>query len=41
MTEQLKGVHVMRKGADGSWKIAVDVWNTDAPTPPPPPAPKP
>ena len=38
MTEIIKGVHVMRRQADGSWRIAQDVWNSDAPPPPPPPA---
>jgi uncharacterized protein (TIGR02246 family) len=36
MTEKLKGVHVYKRQPDGTWKIAQDVWNTDAPTPPPP-----
>jgi uncharacterized protein (TIGR02246 family) len=38
MEEQIKGVHIMKRGTDGVWRIAQDVWNTDAP-PPPPPAP--
>jgi len=38
MTEVIKGVHVMRRQADGSWRIAQDVWNADAAPPPPPPA---
>lgn len=33
VTEALKGVHIYRKGADGSWKMAVDIWNSDAPPP--------
>ncbi|HSF16932.1 MAG TPA: DUF4440 domain-containing protein [Vicinamibacteria bacterium] len=33
MTETIKGVHVLRRQADGSWKIAVDVWNADSPAP--------
>ena len=36
MNEEIKGVHIMRKEADGSWKIAIDVWNPN--TPPAPPA---
>jgi ketosteroid isomerase-like protein len=32
-TETIKGMHVYRRQADGSWKIAQDVWNTDAPSP--------
>ena len=35
MTERLKGIHVYQRQADGSWRIAQDVWNTDAPSPPP------
>jgi ketosteroid isomerase-like protein len=33
MTEEIKGIHVLRRQEDGSWKIAVDVWNTDSPPP--------
>lgn len=33
MTETVKGVHVLRKQADGTWKITQDVWNTDQPAP--------
>ena len=40
VTEQIKGLHVLRRQADGSWKIIRDVWNVDAPSPPPAPAPK-
>jgi ketosteroid isomerase-like protein len=32
-----KGLHVLERQADGSWKIAADVWNWDEPTPPPEP----
>lgn len=39
MTETIKGLHVMRKGADGTWRIAQDIWNADAPPPAPAPAP--
>ncbi len=35
--EQIKGVHIMQRGADGTWRIAQDVWNSDAPPPPPAP----
>jgi ketosteroid isomerase-like protein len=31
MTETVKGIHVYRKGADGTWKMAMDVWNSDTP----------
>ena len=31
VTERIKGIHVMRRQPDGSWKIAQDVWNSDAP----------
>ena len=34
MTEIIKGVHIVKRQADGSWKIAQDVWNTDSPPPP-------
>lgn len=33
--EHIKGVHIMHRGADGSWRIAQDVWNSDAPPPAP------
>jgi ketosteroid isomerase-like protein len=29
MTEAIKGIHVYRRQADGSWKLAHDVWNSD------------
>jgi ketosteroid isomerase-like protein len=41
MTETIKGIHVLRKGADGSWKIAQDTWNSDTPAAPPAPPTKP
>ena len=31
MEEVLKGIHVYRREADGSWKMVYDVWNSDAP----------
>jgi ketosteroid isomerase-like protein len=31
MVEDLKGVHVFQRQADGSWKITMDVWNSSAP----------
>ena len=37
--EKIKGVHIMKRQPDGTWRIAQDVWNTDAPPPPSPPAP--
>jgi ketosteroid isomerase-like protein len=36
-TETIKGIHIYRRQADGSWKIAQDVWNADAPPPAAPP----
>ena len=39
VTETIKGIHVYKRQSDGSWKIARDVWNTDAPPPAPAPAP--
>ena len=34
ITERIKGIHVMKRQPDGSWKIAQDVWNSDAPAVP-------
>jgi len=31
VTERLRDFHVWRKQADGSWKIAVDIWNAEPP----------
>jgi len=31
VTEKIKGIHVMKRQPDGTWKIAQDVWNSDAP----------
>lgn len=33
MSETIKGIHVLQRQADGSWKITQDVWNTDASAP--------
>ncbi len=30
-TETIKGIHIYRRQADGSWKIAQDIWNSDVP----------
>jgi ketosteroid isomerase-like protein len=38
MTEVIKGIHVLQKGADGSWRIVQDVWNSDTAAPATPPA---
>jgi uncharacterized protein (TIGR02246 family) len=31
--EPMKGIHIYQRQADGSWRIAQDVWNSDAPPP--------
>jgi ketosteroid isomerase-like protein len=31
MTEQGRDFHVWRKQADGSWKITIDIWNSETP----------
>jgi ketosteroid isomerase-like protein len=31
--ERVKGIHIYRRQADGSWRIAQDVWNSDGPPP--------
>lgn len=33
MTEGVKGLHVYRRQADGSWLMTHDVWNSDEPPP--------
>ncbi len=33
MVEQIKGIHVYQRQADGTWKIAQDIWNSDAAPP--------
>ena len=37
MSDRLRDMHVWKKQADGSWKVVVDIWNSDlaaaAPTP--------
>ena len=33
MAETIKGIHVYRRQADGSWKMTHDVWNSDEPLP--------
>ncbi len=35
MTEKGKYLWIVRKGANGVWRIGVDIWNSDAPTPNP------
>jgi ketosteroid isomerase-like protein len=36
VTDHGKYVAVWKKQADGNWKVAVDIWNTDLPLPAPP-----
>lgn len=31
ISENVRGIHVYHRGADGSWKITHDIWNTDKP----------
>ena len=39
VTDEGKFVEIRRKQADGSWLVAVDIFNSNLPPPPPPPAP--
>ncbi len=32
-TEPMKGIHILERQADGSWKISYDIWNSNAPMP--------
>lgn len=36
MVLTFKGISILRKDADGSWKTYCDIWNSDAPLPPKP-----
>lgn len=33
VTERGAGVHILRRQPDGSWKVAIDIWNPEAPPP--------
>ena len=33
VTESMKGIHILERQADGSWKISYDIWNSNAPMP--------
>lgn len=35
MTEKGKYLWIVRKGADGVWRISADIWNSDSPLPDP------
>jgi len=39
--DQGKGVEVWKKQRDGSWKVVLDIFNSDVPAPAPPPPPMP
>lgn len=36
VTEQIRDFHVWRKQADGSWKVVIDIWNSEQPAAPAP-----
>jgi len=31
VNEVIKGIHILRRQADGSWKISHDIWNSNSP----------
>jgi uncharacterized protein (TIGR02246 family) len=33
MSETMKGIHIYRRQADGSWKISQDIWSSNEPMP--------
>ncbi len=33
IVEQIKGIHIYHRQADGTWKITHDIWSSDAPPP--------
>ena len=33
MNESMKGIHILKRQPDGTWLIAQDLWNSDAPVP--------
>lgn len=32
VSSQLKGIHILRRQSDGSWKLAREIWNANPPT---------